>query len=275
MKKVAVTGGKGGTGKSTYSVLLAKELIKRGKRVLLCDCDVECPNDYLLLGQKLKDAVGKVTTEFPKLNNERCEKCGLCVKACRFNAIFQVPGQYPVFIEDLCSSCGACWVVCPHKAITLRKEVIGQIFVNEILDNFWLVTGQAKPRLEETASVVSNTKNFALGLAEKEFNPDYVLFDTAAGIHCPVVSALSGCDFAMAVTEPTPMGSYDLSLILDLCHKMELPVKIVLNQANMGDKRIIQSIADKFNVKIEREIPYSKELAQAYSMGGLLDKIAL
>jgi len=52
IKKIAITGGKGGTGKSTVAVLLANELVRKGKKVILADCDVECPNDYLLLGQK-------------------------------------------------------------------------------------------------------------------------------------------------------------------------------------------------------------------------------
>ncbi len=52
IKKIAITGGKGGTGKSTFSVLLANKLIKQGHRVALVDVDVECPNDYLLLNQK-------------------------------------------------------------------------------------------------------------------------------------------------------------------------------------------------------------------------------
>ena len=45
IKKIAITGGKGGTGKSTVAVLMANKLVKEGKRVVLADCDVECPKD--------------------------------------------------------------------------------------------------------------------------------------------------------------------------------------------------------------------------------------
>ena len=103
------------------------------------------------------------------------------------------------------------------------------------------------------------------------FKIDYILFDTAAGTHCPVISALLDCDLVYAVTEPTPMGAHDLNLILDLCQKLKLKVKIVLNQANLGDKKEIQKIIKKFGVKIEKEIPYSKKLLKAYSKGQLLD----
>ena len=286
MQKIAITGGKGGAGKSTVAVLFANDLIKKGKQVLLCDCDVECPNDYLLLGQALtlqqssglmlsgaealKKPVEKIFAEFPKLNKNKCKKCGLCVKTCQSNAVFQAQGQYPVFIKNLCSGCGACWIVCPNKAIEPKKEEVGQIFVNQISKNYWLITGQANPGLEETGPVVAQTKKFALTLAKK-IKADFVLFDTAPGTHCPVISALLDCDLAYAVTEPTPMGAYDLNLILDLCQKLKIPTKVILNQANLGDKKKIYPIAKKFGVKIEKEIPYSKKLVKAYSKGKLLD----
>lgn len=292
IKKIAVSGGKGGVGKSTVAVLMAGKLAKEGKKVILCDCDVECPNDYLLIGEKLEKPVEKVFAEFPKLIKKKCTKCGLCAKTCRSNAIFQAPGEYPVFIHDLCSGCGACWAVCPFGAIQPQKEEIGKIYQNKIkyqkgpygvssraanIKNtnqktkiFYLVTGVAKAGLEETGPVVRETKKFALKLAEK-INADVILFDTAPGTHCPVINALLNVDFAYAVTEPTPMGAYDLNLILDLCRKLKIPAKIILNQADLGDKKRVEKIAKKYKIKIDQEIPYSKELVKAYSKGRLLD----
>ncbi len=270
MEKIAISGGKGGTGKSTIAILFANQFVKKDKKVILCDCDVECPNDYLLLGEKLKKPMEKIYAEFPELIEEKCKKCGLCAKTCRSNAIFQTPGQYPVFLKDLCSGCGACWIICPHKAIKPKKEETGQVFVNKINKNYWLITGMAKAGLEETGPVVAQTKKFALDLARK-IKADFVLFDTAAGIHCPVVSALINCDSAYAVTEPTPMGAYDLNLILDLCRKLNVPTKVILNQADLGDKRKIYPVIKKFKTKIEQEIPYSRELVEAYSKGQLIN----
>jgi len=270
VKKIGISGGKGGTGKSTVAILFANKLIKENKKVILCDCDIECPNDYLLLSQKLKKPVEKVYAEFPKLIKEKCKKCGLCAKTCRSNAIFQAPGKYPVFIKDLCSACGACWIVCPYGAIKPKKEETGQIHLNQIKKNYWLVTGVAKAGLEETGPVVTKVKKFALKLAEKK-KADFILFDTAPGTHCPVISAILDCDLAYLVTEPTPMGAYDLNLILDLCQKLKVPVKIILNQANLGDKKRIEKIAKNFKTKIEKEIPYSRKLVEAYSKGKLLN----
>ena len=275
MQKIAITGGKGGVGKSTIAVLFANKFLRENKKVLLCDCDVECPNDYLLLGKQLKKPFEKVYVEFPKLNKTKCKKCGLCVKTCRNNAIFQASEQYPVFIKNLCSGCGACWIVCSNKAIEAKKEEVGQIYLNKVKSSsqkskiFYLVTGVAKAGLEETGPVVIQTKKFALNLA-KRVKADFVLFDTAAGTHCPVISALLDCDLAYVVTEPTPMGAYDLNLILDLCQKLGVPTKIVLNQADLGSKKRIQKVAKRYKIEIEKEIPYSKKLVELYSKGRLL-----
>ncbi|XOB46189.1 MAG: P-loop NTPase [Candidatus Nealsonbacteria bacterium] len=270
IKKFAITGGKGGTGKSTFSILMASQLIRKKQRVILCDCDVECPNDYLLLGQKLKKVRKNVYAEYPRLIKQKCKKCGLCVKTCRSNAVFQPPKKFPIFIKELCSSCGACWIVCPYGAIMSRKEKVGQIFVNRIKNNFWLISGLSNPGVEETGPIVAKTKKFALDFAKKQ-KADIILFDTAPGTHCPVISALLDCDLAYAVTEPTPMGAHDLNLILDLCQKLKVPAKVILNQANLGDKKKIYPITKKFGVSVEKEIPYSRKLVELYSKGRLLD----
>lgn len=275
VKTVAITGGKGGVGKSTVAILLANKLRKEGKKVVLADCDIECPNDYLLLGQELNKPAKKVTAQFPKLIKEKCQtrlpdgqECGLCVDKCRSKAIFCSPGQYPIFLEELCSGCGLCWHLCPHQAISIKKKVIGGIFQNKITDNFYLVTGQSVGVVEESGPIVSQTKKLAQELAEK-VEADYLLVDTAVGLHCGVIRALMGVDLAFAVTEPTPLGAHDLRLILELLSILEVRAKIILNQADLGVREPIVKIAQEKKTPIEYQLPYSKELAKAYSQGKL------
>jgi len=137
-------------------------------------------------------------------------------------------------------------MVCPYGAIEPQKEEIGKIYLNKISNlksqnsnlksDFYLITGTAKAGLEETGPVVTQTKKFALSLAKK-IKADYILFDTAAGTHCSMISVLKDYDLTYAVTEPTPMGVYNLNLILDLCKKLKIPSKIILNQVDLGDKK--------------------------------------
>jgi len=273
MKKIAVTGGKGGTGKSTVAILLANKYLNQNQKVILCDLDVECPNDHLLLGLKLGKSSASCYAEFPLLNKKKCQKCGLCVKSCYNHTIFQVPNQYPTFLRDLCSGCGACWHVCPYGAIGKTQEKIGEIYSHKIRNNFYLITGFAQPGVGKTGLVVTDyvvakTKEFALDFAIK-LEANTIIFDTAAGTHCPIITGIMNSDFAYAVTEPTPMGAHDLGLILDLCQKLKVPAKVILNQADLGDKEKTENIAAKFKTIVELKIPYSKKIAKAYSAGKL------
>lgn len=265
MKTIAVTGGKGGTGKSTASILLANKYREQGKKVILIDADIECPNDYLLLGEELKECKGKVKANFPKLNKNKCIKCGKCVRNCRSNAIFQAPGQYPVFIRELCSGCGLCWNICPQGAIEIEEVVIGEIFVNKIDKGFTLVTGRSVGVVDETGPIVSKVRNYV----QKNLKADLIIIDTSVGLHCGVIRALINTDLAYAVTEPTPLGKHDLILILELIKELEIPSKVIINQADLGDKELVKEVVNKFNTAIKYQIPYSKKIVESYSKGKL------
>ncbi len=53
--KIAVTSGKGGVGKTSVSLLLARVIANLGKRVLLVDCDFNLSNTLVKLGLPLND----------------------------------------------------------------------------------------------------------------------------------------------------------------------------------------------------------------------------
>lgn len=274
MKIIASTGVKGGVGKSTFAILLAYKLSNQGKKVVLYDADVECPNDHLIINEELKNPE-HVYQEYPILDKKKCVKCGLCSKVCRENAIFWVKEKYPQFVYDLCTGCGACWIACPNKAIKTKKKVAGESFVNKVNDNFWLITGRSKVGISETGPIVREVKEIAIKFA-KEKNADYLIIDTAPGTHCSVIQALLNCNKIYAVTEPTPLGSHDLGLILELTKRLNIPVEIVLNKSDVGNKKEIEKIAKKFDTKISVEIPYSEKLVRAYcekDLGRVVDLI--
>jgi len=270
VRLIASTGGKGGTGKSTFAILLALKLASQGKKILLCDCDVECPNDYLLLNKKLHDPE-PIYQNFPELDAEKCVSCGTCSKVCREHAIFWVKGKPPIFFDDLCTGCGACWIACTQKAIRAKKKIVGETFITKINEKLWLITGMSKPGVTETGPVVKETKKRALKLAQN-MGAEVVIVDTAPGTHCNVIQALLGCEMAYIVTEPTPLGAHDARLILNLLKMMNIPSEIVLNKADVGNKGVINKIVEEHGVPITREIPYSERLIRAYSEGKL-DKV--
>jgi MinD superfamily P-loop ATPase len=270
---IASTGGKGGTGKSTFAILLAIKLSTDGEKVVLCDCDVECPNDYLLLNEEIIDPE-PIYRELPELNEAKCLKCGMCSRVCKENAIFWVEEKFPTLFLDLCSGCGACWITCPNDAIKPKEELAGESFSNEVNSNLWLITGRSKPGISETGPIVGKTKGRALKLV-REVGADHLIVDTSPGTHCNVIQALLNCEKAYVVTEPTPLGAHDAGLILELIQKMQIPAEIVLNKSDIGSRKQIEKIAINFGVPITIEIPYSDELVRAYSHGKLDEMVEL
>jgi len=267
MKQIAVTGGKGGTGKSTFAILLTSKLMKQGKKVVLCDADVECPNDHLILGVDLKEPK-TIYQDFPVIDDEKCTRCDKCVENCRFNALFRIGDQAPQVVRNLCCGCGLCWGICPENAISSEKEPCGESFASRISDGFWLVTGRSLAGVEETGPIVLETKRRAIELARK-VRADFLIVDTAAGTHCSVINALTNSELAYVVTEPTPLGAHDSRQIIRLLTIINIPVELVLNKSGVANDKIIERIAEEFDVKIGYRIPYSEELVRAYSTGRL------
>ncbi|MBN2042410.1 MAG: ATP-binding protein [Candidatus Aenigmarchaeota archaeon] len=259
--KIAVTGGKGGTGKSTVATSLAFELSKRGK-VLLVDADVDCPNDHLLLSIK-RDKVKDVYQEIPKWDFFKCSKSGKCSEVCKMKAVVFVKGRYPVFIPEQCSGCGACMIACPGKAIGKTRKNIGIIYSGSG-NGIDLVTGELIPGEMISDFVVDDLKEY---FTEREKDYDYVIVDTAAGTHCGVINSITGCDIAIAVTEPTPLGAHDLGLMLDLLKIIGVTGKVVLNRSDIGDCKLIEEMAKKQGTEIISRIPYSKSIMESYSRG--------
>jgi MinD superfamily P-loop ATPase len=259
--KIAVTGGKGGTGKSTIATALAIELSQKG-RVLLVDADVDCPNDHLILSierEKVKD----IFQPIPKIDKEKCKKCGRCSEVCRENAIVQIKGEYPLVISDQCIGCSACMIACPFGAIEKDKKKIGTIYKgsNYGIDYF---SAETEIGVEEESPVVNALKK---EIENIEKNYDYILFDTSPGIHCNVISALIVCEIAFSVTEPTPLGEHDAGLSLELLKRLKIPSKIILNKSDVGNKNLIEELAKEYKTSIIAEVSYKKSILKSYSNG--------
>ena len=57
-----------------------------------------------------------------EINEEKCNGCGLCAKACHENAIGMVNGKAKLLREDYCDGLGDCLPTCPTGAITFVER---------------------------------------------------------------------------------------------------------------------------------------------------------
>jgi MinD superfamily P-loop ATPase len=261
MKIIGITGGKGGTGKSTVATALAFELSKTSK-VLLVDADVDCPNDHLLLNIERK-CLKIVEQRIPNFDLDRCINCGKCGKVCKTNAIVSIKGSTPIFMPNQCNGCGACKIVCPSNAIGWDNKEIGKIFSGK-KGNISFLSGELKIN-EPVSEFIVNHLNEEIEKIKDNY--DHIIIDTAAGTHCPVIAALENADEVIAVTEPTPLGAHDLEIILQLLSKLDKKGSIIINRSDIGDKKNIEDLTSKYNAKIIFEIPFSREIIDSYSKG--------
>jgi len=57
-----------------------------------------------------------------KIDEEKCDGCGLCVSACHEGAIGLVDGKAKLLRDDYCDGLGDCLPVCPTEAITFEER---------------------------------------------------------------------------------------------------------------------------------------------------------
>ena len=259
--KIAVTGGKGGTGKSTVAASLAIEFAKRGKTMLV-DADVECPNDYLILSVKQKKD-SDVFQPMPKWDFDKCTKCGRCSEICKQNAIVFVKGRYPAFVQDVCIGCRACMVACPENAIGETKKKIGTIYRGK---NYGvsLVTGELKIGELASGEIVAEVRKRSEEL-NGNLGCEAMLIDSAAGIGCPVIASIKGTDFVVAVTEPTPSALHDLRRVLHIADHFGIPYGVVINKHDLdrGFCSRIEAFAKTKKIPVLGRLPYSGDFVKS------------
>ena len=264
---IAVSGGKGGTGKSIVATNLAVTFAEKGYKVLLIDADVDAPNVHILMNAQ-RERIKTVHTFLPVIDEGKCIKCGLCAQACRAHALVFVIGKYPYFFPELCTSCGACEIVCPVKAISDGQKVMGWIYKGK---NYGvnLLMGELKLGEASAAAVVVDLRELANEMLEKS-NPKYdlAIIDTSPGAHCDVLRSIINTNLVVAVTEPTPFGAHDLKRLIQLANVANVPVRIVVNRYGISKTDdMIQEVAKETNFPVITRIPYDEFALKAYAMG--------
>lgn len=253
--RIAITGGKGGTGKSMVSTSLAVEFAKLMKTALL-DVDAECPNDHLLLSVDRKEH-SKIYQAIPQWDLDKCRKCGKCASVCKQNAIVFSPGRYPAFVKDTCIGCKACISACPYGAISETKKEIGTIYKGKNY-GVHLVSGELKLGELASGEVVSEARD-EFEMINKDLGAEALLIDSAAGIGCPVIASLMGTDYIAAVTEPTPSALHDLKRVLYLAEHFQIKCGIIINKYDLQEAFCsqIETFAENSDIEIIGRIPYS------------------
>jgi len=253
---ISIASGKGGTGKTTVATNLARSI---GSGVQLLDCDVEEPNAHLFINPSFEESE-TVFIPVPEVDEKKCTYCGKCAEICQFKAIAVVNKNVLVF-EELCHSCGGCWEVCPEGAIQEGGRKLGVIEKGQ-RNGLEFIHGRLRVGEAMSPPLIKKVRSYQ--------KPEKLtIIDAPPGTSCPVIASMRGSDFVLLVTEPTPFGLCDLKLAVGAAQILNIPHGLVINRSDLGDGKT-KEYADEMNLPILMEIPFNREIAEAYSRGELL-----
>jgi len=245
---ISVASGKGGTGKTLIATSLALSL----ENSLLLDCDVEEPNCHIFIKPK-KIKSEKVSVLVPVIDEAKCNYCGKCAQICEFNALVVANKKVLVF-PNLCHSCGGCVLLCPHKAISEKQRVIGELQISDKLVTGVLNVGEAMP-----VPLVAAVKR---KIDKSKTN----IIDASPGTSCVMVEAVKDSDYCVLVTESSPFGLSDLKLAVEVVRKLGIPFGLVINKYNPKFKALEKYCEDE-RITVHLKIPEDRKIAEGYSKG--------
>ena len=272
-KKIAVISGKGGVGKTSLVASLASIAHKdQDINLIILDCDVDAPNLALILPPKSKEDIltqDTFTTKKATFLEEKCIQCKQCYDDhfCEFNALnWDEDNNIPVIDYLACEGCGACKVLCPEDAFEINSVKSGEIITYETDAGFPLIYGKTKLGSTTSGLLVSDVKRHATNLKEFE-DANLILIDGPPGIGCPVIATVSGLDYIVAITEPTPSGLHDMKRAIEMVNQFNIPFGIVINKADLksASQKQLNEFIEKAGFEILGRINFDLSIPEAMS----------
>lgn len=259
-KQITVLSGKGGTGKTTFTAVLAQ---LSSPYSLLADCDVDAPNLHLLLDPTNTSSEQFMSGKLAIKDPQKCIECGKCLEVCRYDAVstdFEIDATS-------CEGCGACAWSCPVEAITMELQASGKVF--EANTRFGpLVHARLNIGAENSGKLVSEVIQKSHIKAE-QMDKELVIVDGSPGIGCPVVAALTNASLVIIVVEPTLTAIHDMKRVVELARFINLQPAIIINKStiNKDQRNHIREYCEKDQIPILGELPYEMEFYHAMVNG--------
>ena len=265
MNQIVILSGKGGTGKTCLSAAFAHLASGAGPNILV-DADVDAANLELLLKAQRVRTEPFMGGSAAIIDHSRCSGCGTCWEVCRFDAVLQLDGEYSID-PVACDGCAACLYTCPEEAISLETGQAGEWYISET-DYGRFFHAHLYPAQENSGKLVALIKRQAREAVEK-IKGELILVDGPPGIGCPVISAISGADVVLIVTEPSLAGIHDLKRVLKTVDYFQLPAWVCINKADLypeGSDQI-KDLCQREGIPLLGEVSYDLIIPQAMSAG--------
>jgi MinD superfamily P-loop ATPase len=258
MKELVVLSGKGGTGKTT---IVASFAALASNKVLV-DCDVDAADLHLLLQPTVNRSEEFWSGQAAVIDKSFCTGCGVCEQVCRFDAIENFT------VDPIpCEGCGFCFHVCPEKTIRMKDSLAGHWFISDTKYGP-LVHARLGIAEENSGKLVALVRQQAKALAQEQ-NLNYILSDGPPGIGCPVISALSGANLALLITEPTLSGMHDLERAIGVCHHFGVPALVCINKHDINEENTsnTENFCREMGAEVISKLPFDNVVTEALVHG--------
>ncbi|KPL16338.1 MAG: (4Fe-4S)-binding protein [Bacteroides sp. SM23_62] len=264
MKEIVVISGKGGTGKTSLAASFA---CLEGRDVVVADCDVDAADMHLLMQPDFNKREDFYSGELAKINQDECIRCGNCADICRFNAISIIDSEYIVDPLD-CEGCGYCARICTSHAIGNEKLNAGEWFLSSIKTGSLMVHARLGIGADNSGKLVAKVKKEAREIAKRN-GIGLIIIDGPPGIGCPVISSITGANFAVLVTEPTISGLHDLKRAYELVKKFNIRAGCIINKSDLNTRttEIIEDFLKAEDILHISNLPYDEIFTESMTYG--------
>lgn len=270
MKEITVISGKGGTGKTTVTAALATS----GKKLVLCDGDVDAADLHLILHPRILESHVFEGAWVSKIDPETCANCGICAEYCRFDAISSNGNGSYIIDPFKCEGCRLCERICPSQAIQSEKSTNNSWFVSETRAGT-MTHASMGPGEENSGKLVSQVRKRAREIA-KEIDAEVLLTDGPPGTGCAAISSITGTDAVLLVIESSMSSLHDAQRMVELIGQFKIPVYALINKYDIHHEVSdqIEAYLSENSIPLLGKLPFDTMVVKAMIAGQSIPEYA-
>ncbi|WP_347841109.1 4Fe-4S binding protein [uncultured Draconibacterium sp.] len=259
MKEITILSGKGGAGKTSITAALATLC----KSAVFCDNDVDASDLHLIFKPEVKESHQFDSGSIATILSDQCTNCGLCLEACRFEAIFTNESGIPEVNPFQCEGCRLCERLCPANAIKTNKNLNNSWFISTTRFGT-MVHAKMAPGEENSGKLVTQIREKSKELALAQ-NAQFIINDGPPGIGCTAISSITGTDAVLLIIEPTVSGLHDAKRLVKLVRSFNVPLFAAINKfdINTDFTSKVEAYLKENGIPLSGKIPFSELFVEA------------